>query len=56
LRPVVFLRYADVSITREAWMHYSFGLILNLDTVVWAIVGICLGYLGLFFIRSPQKN
>lgn len=44
LRPLVFVRYCDRVIAREAWSHYSFGLIINLDTVVWAVVGICLTY------------
>jgi hypothetical protein len=55
-RPIVFLRYADVTIAREVWMHYSVGVILNFDTVFWAVVGIVLGYVGLYFIRSPQSK
>lgn len=51
-RPFVFLSYFNLDIAKSTWHNYSFGLPLNIEGLIYALLGIMFGYLFFFGIRK----
>jgi hypothetical protein len=52
IRPIVFIRYADVTIVRETWQGFSIGLSIGKESLLWACIGLIVGYMALASIRQ----
>lgn len=61
-RPVVFIRYVDNQVLKDAWKSFLPGLSLNVNVVVWASIGCIVGLIVLFALKGalgasgPQKT
>lgn len=51
-RPFVFIRHINWDIIKSTWSQYVFGLPLNLEGLVYAVLGIIFGFLVFYVIRK----
>ena len=45
LRPFRLLWNLDSGVAKETWSEFEFGLVFNLETLFYLVIGMCLGYL-----------
>ncbi len=63
IKPLVFITYLDYSIAKSTFYSYQFGLILTYEGLIYALIGMVVGYLlysaisnRLAFLFMRRKN
>jgi len=56
IKPFVFLQYLDYPIAHSTLNHYQFGIILTYEGLIYALIGICVGYLLYSILCSVVKR
>lgn len=51
-RPFAFMRYSNWDIIKSTWSQYVFGLPFTLEGLVYAVIGIIVGFLIFYGIRK----